>query len=121
MTMTKQQEKARLEAMKAIGALTENDKMAERAIKGYIELLETELEHSRLTHAGLAEITQTTYDEIWAIVGDGKGEWDYPAQIVRFTEYLKQDRDIQFKHKVEFANKLNDLALEVEMNKSQKK
>lgn len=56
----------------------------------HIKFLEGELNNSRLTHAGLAEITQTTYDEIWAIVGDGKGEWDYPAQIVRYTKYLKE-------------------------------
>jgi hypothetical protein len=83
-------DKARIEAMKALTTVRENDVMAEHAIKGYIDLIEGELERSRLTHAGLAEITQTTYDEIWAIVFDGKGEWDYPAQIVRYVQYLKE-------------------------------
>lgn len=32
-------------------------------------------------------------EDIWAIVGDGKGSWDYPGQVIRYAGYLKEECD----------------------------
>lgn len=112
-------DKARIETMRALAVVRDVDVQLERTIKGYIEMLEIEINNLKLQAADDTRIVCENYDAIWAAVGDGKGAWDYPAQIIRLAELLKQDRDTQMLHKVEFANKLNDLAFQVEMAKKQ--
>lgn len=68
------QDKARLRAMQAIGKLLpadESGKMEERAIKGYIALLETELtgyqERERQQQAQMARIEKKQVDTLASI------------------------------------------------------
>lgn len=67
------EEKARLRAMQAIGKLLpadESGKMEERAIKGYIELLETRLDEMGKWHRELIG----TLHEVHLVLGSAAGE-----------------------------------------------
>lgn len=76
------------------------DAFAPNAVKDatpYAELeqenqrLRTDLEKKQAELDFEVELSNKFLNEIWEIVGDGQGEWDYPAQIIRFAGYMKED------------------------------